>query len=151
MAKPATPSQVSYLRRLLAQVGGAEPAWDKLTDVEASTLIDGLKARRGKPVFYGNGQFSHWDKGADVALAAARVAARFAADTGFFKPGDPVLFGKYKNKRGIIVRVFEDEKGHPSIEIEPVPKGRKKNKTMGLYKIWHDPDPPKPEEDEDGK
>jgi hypothetical protein len=76
----------------------------------------------------------------------ARVAARFAAKTDFFKPGDHVFFGKYKNKRGIIVRVFDDEKGHPSIEIEPVPKGRKKNKIMGLYKIWHDPDPPDPEE-----
>jgi hypothetical protein len=77
---------------------------------------------------------------------AAHVAARFAAETAFFAVGDPVLFGKYKNKRGIIRRVFTDEKGHPSIEIEPVPKGRKKNKVMGLYKIWHDPDPPDPEE-----
>jgi hypothetical protein len=80
---------------------------------------------------------------------AARVAARYAAKTDFFQVGDAVLFGKYKNKRGIIVRVFEDEKGHPSIEIEPVPKGRKKNKTMGLYKIWHDPDPPEPEDEDD--
>lgn len=40
------------------------------------------------------------------------------------------------------MRVFHDEKGHPSIEIQPVPQGRKKNKVMGLYKIWHDEDPP---------
>jgi hypothetical protein len=84
----------------------------------------------------------------DPALVA-RVAARFAAADGFFSVGDPILFGKYKNKRGIVVRIFEDEKGHPSIEIEPVPKGRKKNKVMGLYKIWHDPDPPDPEEIDD--
>jgi hypothetical protein len=69
---------------------------------------------------------------------APRVAARFAAQSDFFKVGDPILYGKYKNKKGIIVRVFDDEKGHPSIEIEPVPKGRKKNRVMGLYKIWHD-------------
>jgi hypothetical protein len=62
MPKPATPAQVSYLRHLLKQVGGQEPAWDTLTDVEASTLIDGLKAHRGKPVWYGSGQFSHWER-----------------------------------------------------------------------------------------
>lgn len=55
----------------------------------------------------------------------------------FFKPGDPVLFGKYKNKRGVVVRLFEDVVGHPMIEIEPTPKGRKKNVVMGLYKLWH--------------
>lgn len=82
------------------------------------------------------------------ALIIARVAARFAAAEKFFNVGDPILFGKYKNKRGIIKRVFTDEKGHPSIEVEPVPKGRKKNKIIGLYKIWHDPDPPEPEEED---
>lgn len=82
-------------------------------------------------------------------VLVARIAARFAAQTDFFKVGDPILFGKYKNKRGLIVRVFEDEKGHPSIEVQPVPQGRKKNKIIGLYKIWHDPDPPDPEEADD--
>jgi hypothetical protein len=49
VSKPATPSQVSYLRHLLQQVGGAEPEWSSLTDIEASDLIAGLKAKRGKP------------------------------------------------------------------------------------------------------
>jgi hypothetical protein len=73
---------------------------------------------------------------------APRVATRHILAQGEFKVGDPVLFGKYKNKRGVIVRVFDDAKGHPTLEIEPVPKGRKKNKEIGLYKIWHDPNPP---------
>jgi hypothetical protein len=60
----------------------------------------------------------------------------------FFKPGDPILFGKFKNRHGILVRVFVDEKGQPMIEIQPVPKGRKKNRIMSLFRIWHDPKPP---------
>lgn len=60
--------------------------------------------------------------------------------TGFFNEGDLILYGKYKNKKGRIVRLFTDEKGHPTIEVEPIPKGRKKNKIMGLFKIWHAPE-----------
>ncbi len=62
MSKPATPSQVSYLKHLLGQVGADEPDWDKLTSIDAGTLISDLKAKRGRPVWYGNGQFSHWEK-----------------------------------------------------------------------------------------
>lgn len=63
-----------------------------------------------------------------------RVAARKLA--GYFNPGDFVMFGKYKNKAGRIVRLFLDEKGHPAVEIEPIPKGRKQNKVFGLFKMW---------------
>lgn len=57
-----------------------------------------------------------------------------------FKVGDRIRFGKYKNKKGKIVSFDEDEKGNPTIEIEPQPKGRKKNVVMGLYKVWKDDD-----------
>lgn len=77
---------------------------------------------------------------------AERVAVRHLLAQGEFQVGNPILYGKYKNKRGIIVRLFNDEKGHPTIEVEPVPKGRKQNKLIGLYKIWHDPNPPEPED-----
>lgn len=82
-------------------------------------------------------------------LLASKVAARFAIASSYFKPGDQILYGKWKNKRGIIKRIYEDEKGHPTVEIQPVPQGRKKNKIMGLYKFWHDPDPPDPEDADD--
>lgn len=129
MSKPASPSQVQYLRHLLKQVGGDEPAWATLSDVEASNLIDGIKAKRGRPVFYGNGTFDHWEKN-------ARVAARYMIAAGYFNVGDVVLMGKYKNKRGKIVAFGTDKWGNPTIEIEPIPKGRKQNKIIGLYKIW---------------
>jgi hypothetical protein len=58
------------------------------------------------------------------------------AHTAYFNVGDEVLFGKYKNKRGKVVGWGEDKWGNPTIEIEPVPKGRKKNQTIGLYRIW---------------
>lgn len=71
-----------------------------------------------------------------MSTVAQRVAARHLQAEGRFSVGDEVRYGKYKNMRGKIVRFFEDERGVPSVEIEPVPRGRKQNKTMGLYKIW---------------
>lgn len=71
----------------------------------------------------------------NVSLYLAKTAS---ADT-YFKVGDLILYGKYKNKKGRIVGMGADPKGNPTIEIEPIPKGRKKNKVMGLYKIWKDP------------
>lgn len=59
-----------------------------------------------------------------------------APDSGPFDVGDDILFGKYKNKKGKIKDVFVDDKDHVAVEIEPDPKGRKKNVEMGLYKIW---------------
>jgi hypothetical protein len=74
---------------------------------------------------------------------AERVAARVILAS-YFEVGDIVYFGKYKNKKGKIVRLFLDEKGHPSVEIQPIPQGRKKNKVFGLFKIWHAPPPGPP-------
>lgn len=62
------------------------------------------------------------------------------AMTGYFAVGDEILFGKYKSKRGRILRFFTDHRGVPMVEIEPVPKGRKQNREMGLYNIWHLPE-----------
>jgi len=56
----------------------------------------------------------------------------------YFVPGDHILFGKWKNKRGIIVGMWEDADGYPVVEIEPQPKGRKDNVIMGLFKIRRD-------------
>lgn len=66
---------------------------------------------------------------------AQRVARRFQA--AFFNVGDIILYGKYKNKKGRIVSFGKNDKGQPTVEIEPIPKGRKKNKVMGLFKIWN--------------
>jgi len=56
--------------------------------------------------------------------------------TPYFKVGDVVLMGKYKNKRGVVVGFGQDKWGNPTVEIEPIPKGRKQNKIVGLYRIW---------------
>jgi hypothetical protein len=56
--------------------------------------------------------------------------------TTYFKIGDLVLIGKYKSARGKIVAFGQDKWGNPTVEIEPIPKGRKQNKTIGLFKIW---------------
>ncbi len=56
--------------------------------------------------------------------------------TAYFKVGDVVLMGKYKNARGTIVGFGQDKWGNPTVEIEPTPKGRKQNKVLGLFKMW---------------
>lgn len=61
---------------------------------------------------------------------------------GPFDIGDVILFGKYKNKRGRIMSFGTNPKGQVTVEVEPIPKGRKKNKVMGLYKIWTLPQAP---------
>ena len=66
---------------------------------------------------------------------ATRVAARFVL-AAYFEPGAIVLYGKYKNHVGKIVAFGKDQWGNPTVEIEPIPKGRKQNKVMGLFKIW---------------
>ena len=65
-----------------------------------------------------------------------REIAEALAKRAYFKIGDVVLMGKYKNKRGAIVGFSIDKWGNPTVEIEPTPKGRKQNKIIGLYKIW---------------
>lgn len=56
-----------------------------------------------------------------------------------FQVGDMILYGKYKNGIGKIVAFGTDDKGHDVIEVEPVPKGRKQNKYIQLYRIWPAP------------
>jgi len=132
--KGPSQAQIDYARRLLKQVGGEEPDWSSLSAVEMSELIDGLKKKRGKPVFHGNGQFSHWEKTGRDPLAC-RVAARYVAAS-YFGVGDLILYGKYKNKKGKVVGFGKDKWGNPTVEIEPIPKGRKQNKVFGLFRIW---------------
>lgn len=67
---------------------------------------------------------------------AQRIAARFLVTAAYFKTDDIILYGKYKNKRGKIVGFGQDKWGNPTVEIEPIPKGRKQNKVFGLFKIW---------------
>lgn len=75
----------------------------------------------------------------EVVSMAEKVAWRYAhVKVGaFFNVGDEILYGKYKNKRGRIIQFGLNDKGQPLVEIEPIPKGRKKNKLMGLFKIWN--------------
>lgn len=70
-----------------------------------------------------------------------RVATRYLIARDFFEIGDPILFGKYKNKKGVIVGWGKDHKGNPTVLIDPVPKGRKQTKEMGLFTLWHNPPP----------
>lgn len=66
-----------------------------------------------------------------------RVAANFLKNAGYFSPGDVVVFGKYKNKKAIIKAISVDQRGVPIVTLEPIPKGRKGDKVLGLFNIWH--------------
>jgi predicted GNAT family acetyltransferase len=65
-----------------------------------------------------------------------RVAARFIRTAGYLAVNDLVWMGKYKNTLGILTAFGEDEHGNPTITVEPVPKGRKQQKTFSLFKVW---------------
>lgn len=65
-----------------------------------------------------------------------REIAQALAESAYFKVGDVVLMGKYKNKRGVVVGFGDDKWGNPTVEVEPIPRGRKQNRIIGLYKIW---------------
>lgn len=102
-------------------------------------LTDANKAKILKAVYRAlddegllKGASSMWTMTASDLVQA--TAERRAA---YFGVGDQILYGKYKNKKGIIVGFGKDEKGNPTVEIEPYPKGRKQNKTMTVFKIWH--------------
>lgn len=64
------------------------------------------------------------------------VAHNSSPFTTYFKIGDIILLGKFKNMQGQIIGFGEDKWGNPTVEIEPIPKGRKKNKIIGLFRIW---------------
>src|ERR1700743_1919743 len=65
---------------------------------------------------------------------AIKIARRFYAS--YFNVGDLIMYGKYKNKKGILKSFGQDKWGNPTIEVEPVPKGRKQNKVMNLFHVW---------------
>jgi len=71
----------------------------------------------------------------NTSTLISRVAERFIKAS-YFSPGDIVLYGKYKNHRGIVKGFGQDKWGNPTVEIEPIPKGRKQNKIFGLFRIW---------------
>lgn len=96
--------------RLLAQ----EIAMDHLTEV---------------PDYYTRLKAVEGETGPDAVKKDKKAA--------YFNVGDPILYGKFQNKPGTIVRIWADDRGVPMIEIEPTPKGRKKNRVMGLFRIRH--------------
>ena len=81
----------------------------------------------------------------EAIMSGSRLAHRIAhrhLQASYFNVGDIILFGKWKNKKGRIVAFGQDLHGNPTVEIEPIPKGRKENKVFGLFKIWHVPADP---------
>jgi DNA topoisomerase IB len=70
-----------------------------------------------------------------VRVARQAVAKSFKLDVGM-----PVLYGKYKNKKGIIKSFKTGPKGDPIVVIEQVPNesGRKQDKELKLFKIRYD-------------
>lgn len=69
-------------------------------------------------------------------LKSAKAQKSSSPFTSYFAIGDIVLIGKFKSSRGKIIGFGEDKWGNPTVEIEPIPKGRKQNKIIGLFKMW---------------
>lgn len=64
-----------------------------------------------------------------------KVAHRVITSS-YFSIGDIVLYGKYKNHKGKVISFGSDKWGNPTVTISPIPLGRKKPKTFGLFRIW---------------
>ena len=71
------------------------------------------------------------------AMSSSNTGTNSPSDDPYFSEGDVVTFGRFQNKPGKIVRLWKDERGVPMVEIEPMPKGRKKNRSFGLFRIRH--------------
>jgi len=73
-----------------------------------------------------------------------KIATRWLHAKSFtLETGDTVFYGKYKNKKGVIVGWDKDPKGNPIVLVDPVPKGRKQTKAIQLFRIWfRDESPP---------
>ena len=69
--------------------------------------------------------------GIHLPSEASKIAKTFT-----FNEGDPVFYGKWKNKPGKIKDFKRDERsGDPIVVIEPDPKGQKDDKEVKLLKI----------------
>ena len=64
------------------------------------------------------------------------MSTRRSAETFDVPLGAHVFYGKYKNKKGKIIAFKRDEKGNAIVVVEPIPKGRKHNKEIQLFRIW---------------
>jgi hypothetical protein len=74
-----------------------------------------------------------------VRVSTARVAHRYLSARSFeVNIGDPIRYGKYLNKPGVIVGFKENEKGDVIILVDPVPKGRKQTKELKLFRVRYD-------------
>ena len=84
-----------------------------------------------------------------TAFVDRLVMAHLSKLAGYYSVDDVILYGKYKNKKGRVVGIGKDEKGNPTIDVDPIPKGQKKTKTLSVLKVWH-ADPEKRAVVEDG-
>lgn len=113
----------------------AETVWRHLGAMRGSQYVDRREIEKGLGRHAQSGVYGFdsdtWQPNWPGWTKSARTK-----EAAFFEVGDIVLYGKYKNKLGRIVRFGDDGKGNPTVEIEPIPKGRKQNKTFGLFKIW---------------
>lgn len=116
-----------------------EVIWDRDVVLRNPKIIPANKAIsmiKGAPESIGEDDYVTYGKG-----RAARVAERFLeGKTYTLNIGDPIFYGKYKNKRGIIREFKTNEKGDPIVVIDQVPNptGRKQPKELKLFRIRYD-------------
>jgi len=118
-----------------------EVVWDKDVVLRNPKIIPANKAismLRNTPEKIEDGDMVVYGKS---QARAASGAQRFLEGKTFtVNIGDPIFYGKYKNKRGIVQEFKTGPKGDPIIVIEQVPNetGRKQPKELKLFKIRYD-------------
>jgi hypothetical protein len=75
--------------------------------------------------------------GTQVQIVSPVTGRGKAAKTFTVDVGQPIWYGKYKNKKGVITEIKSNEKGDTIIVVEQVPNptGRKQPKEMKLFKV----------------
>lgn len=136
--EPKWPRFISDVLREYKQQGGPSRLAAK-NEGKGDAKGEGFKP--GEFVYHGGMVFEVDNEGKkhprkDLGPGCGEFTHKFYKKAYSFNVGDIILYGKYKNKKGKIKEFGADAKGNPTVTIEPVPKGRKQDKTMGLFKIW---------------
>ena len=103
MAHPLHPteSQVHYALALIERVGGEDPPTEEqlraMSQKDVGELISTLKAKRGRAVWYGNGQFSHWEKDGGIMSPTPKTALDWKVARPYDESDLPYFVGEFRD------------------------------------------------------
>lgn len=123
----AQPGKVADIPALMTEFDLKGPAVRQVTDIARRLML-------ANPELAGDG--AKLTARVRVELQGGRLAAEHAAKTFNLNVDDPVLYGKFLNKPGVIKDFGKNDKGDPTLVIEPAKGGQ--TKEVKLFKVRYD-------------